>query len=125
MRHVANMTALVAATAIAALLCGPTIAGAPPTTTTLNDGQAEELVRRPCQYVAMYNVNNKSAMKQGGWDNLVADDSQYVSLTITAYDHHVNIPMSTRLGDFRKPARMPLYSARAAGRLSARGPDRL
>jgi hypothetical protein len=44
-----------------------------------------------------------------------AFDSQYVSLMITAYDHYVNVPMSTGLGDFRKPERMLLYSARTAG----------
>ena len=29
--------------------------------------------------------------------------SKYVSLMVTAYDHYVNVPMTTRLGDFRKP----------------------
>ncbi|UCF77525.1 MAG: DUF1254 domain-containing protein [Betaproteobacteria bacterium] len=42
-------------------------------------------------------------------------DSKYVSLMITGYDHYVNIPMSTRKGDFRKPEKMLLYSARTAG----------
>jgi len=32
-----------------------------------------------------------------------AFDSKYVSLMVTAYDHYVNNPMTTRLGDFRKP----------------------
>jgi len=102
----------------------------------------------------MYNVNNKFALSQGGWNTLVADtrlkdhtmrdiarpnndtfyisalldlrhdpvileipafDSKYVSLMITAYDHFVNIPMSTRLGDFRQPERMLIYSARTEG----------
>jgi len=30
-----------------------------------------------------------------------AFDSKYISLMVTGYDHYVNIPMSTRLGDFR------------------------
>jgi len=32
-----------------------------------------------------------------------AFDSKYVSLMCTAYDHYVNVPMTTRLGNFRKP----------------------
>jgi len=120
----------------------------------LTDAQVENLVKRSYQYVAMYNVNNKFAMKQGGWNTCVADtrlkdhtmreiarpnndtlyisclvdlrkdpailempafDSKYVSLMITGYDHYVNIPMSTRQGDFRKPTKMLLYSARTEG----------
>ncbi len=42
-------------------------------------------------------------------------DSKYVSLMITAYDHYVNIPMSTRQGDFHKPVKMLIYSARTGG----------
>ena len=119
----------------------------------LTDQQVDELVRRSYPYVAMYNVNNKFALKQGGWNTVVADttlkdhtmtdiarpnndtlyisalldlrtepivlelpafDSDYVSLMITGYDHYVNIPMSTRLGDFQEPERMLLYSARTA-----------
>jgi len=41
-----------------------------------------------------------------------AFDSKYVSMMITAYDHYVNIPMSTRQGDFSEPSRILLYSAR-------------
>lgn len=120
----------------------------------LSDGQIEELVRRSYQYVAMFNVNNKFALKQGAWNTCVADtqlkdhtmreiarpnndtlyisclldlrkdpvilempaiDSTYVSLMITAYDHYVNIPMSTRQGDFQKPEKMLIYSARTEG----------
>ena len=44
-----------------------------------------------------------------------AFDSKYVSLMITGYDHYVNIPMATRLGDFRKPERILIYSARTQG----------
>ncbi len=123
-------------------------------TVKLSDAQVENLVRRSYQYVALYNVNNKFAMKQGGWNTLVADttlkdhtmreiarpnndslyisalldlrkepvilempafDSKYVSLMITAYDHYVNVPMGTRMGDFRKPERMLIHSARTQG----------
>jgi hypothetical protein len=118
------------------------------------DAQIENIVKRSYQYVAMYNVNNKFALKQGGWNTCVADtalkdhtmseiarpnndtlyisclvdlrkdpiilempafDSKYVSLMITGYDHYVNIPMSTRQGDFKKPEKMLIYSARTEG----------
>ena len=118
------------------------------------DGAMEALVRRSYQYVAMYNVNNKFALKQKGWNTLDADtalkdhtmreiarpnndslyisamldlrkdpvileipafESDYVSLMITAYDHYVTVPMGTRLGDFRKPEKMLLYSAHTEG----------
>jgi hypothetical protein len=121
------------------------------TTGILSDEQIRNIARRSYQYVAMYNVNNKFALKQGGWNTCVADtklkdhttreiarpnndtlyisclvdlredpvildmpafDSKYVSLMITGYDHYVNIPMSTRQGNFRKPAKILLYSAR-------------
>jgi hypothetical protein len=117
----------------------------------LTDQEVENLVTRSYPYVAMYNVNNKFAAAQGGWNTLIADtrlkdhtlrdiarpnndtfyisalldlrvdgvvldipvfDSDYASLMITGYDHHVNIPMATRLGDFDKPERMLIYSER-------------
>jgi len=120
----------------------------------LSDADVENLVKRSYQYVAMYNVNNKFALKQRGWNTCAADtalkdhtmreiarpnndtlyisclldlrkdpailempafDSKYVSLMITGYDHYVNIPMSTRLGDFRKPEKMLIYSVRTEG----------
>ena len=40
---------------------------------TLNDDQVENLVRRSYQYVALYNVNNKFATGQGGWNVCAAD----------------------------------------------------
>jgi hypothetical protein len=122
--------------------------------TELSDAEVANLVMRSYPYVAMYNVNNKFAVAQGGWNTLLADtrlkdhtlrdiarpnndtfylsalldlrgdalvldmpsfDSEYVSLMITAYDHYVNIPMATRLGDFEEPARMLIYSARTEG----------
>ncbi len=120
----------------------------------LSDEQVKNLVERSYQYVAMYNVNNKFALTNGGWNTVLADirlkdhtmqeiarpnndtlyigcmfdlrkeaivldmpafDSKYVSLMITGYDHYVNVPMATRLGDFKKPEKMVLYSARTEG----------
>lgn len=120
----------------------------------LDDSIVENIVKRSYQYVAMYNVNNKFALKQGGWNTVAADtqlkdhtmrdiarpnndslyigcmldlrkdpvildipaiDSKYVSLMVTAYDHYVNIPLATRLGDFRKPEKMLFYSSRTEG----------
>ena len=123
-------------------------------TLKMTDEQVENLVRRSYQYVAMYNVNNKFAMKHGGWNTVDADtqlkdhtmreiarpnndtlyvsalldlrkdpvimeipaiDSDYVSLMVTGYDHHVNIPMATRLGDFGKAEKILFYTERTAG----------
>jgi hypothetical protein len=120
----------------------------------LTDAEVENLVRRSYQYVAMYNVNNKFAMKQGGWNKMDADtelkdhtmkeiarpnndtlyigcqldlrkdpvilempafNSMYVSLMVTGYDHYVNVPMATRLGDFKKPEKMLFYTERTEG----------
>lgn len=120
----------------------------------LSDEQVENIVNRSYQYVAMYNVNNKFALSQGGWNTIKPDtqlkdhtlkdiarpnndtlyigsmldlrndavilempafDSQYVSLMVTAYDHYVNVPMSTRQGDFAKPEKILFYSARTKG----------
>ncbi len=39
----------------------------------LSDEQIENIVRRSYQYVAMYNVNNKFALVQGGWNTAAAD----------------------------------------------------
>lgn len=47
--------------------------------------------------------------------DMPAFESKYVSLMITAYDHYVNVPMSTRLGDFKKPEKLLIYSARTQG----------
>ena len=106
----------------------------------LTDAEIENLVRRSYQYVAMYNVNNKFAIKHGGWNTIDADtelkdhtmreiarpnndtlyisaridlrkdpvilempafDSVSVSLMVTGYDHYVNVPMASRIGDFK------------------------
>ena len=120
----------------------------------MSEADIYDLVRRSYQYVAMYNVNNKFAMKQGGWNTVDADtqlkdhtmreiarpnndtlyiaalldlrkdpvilempafDSDYVSLMVTGYDHHVNIPMATRFGDFGKPEKILFYTERTEG----------
>lgn len=39
----------------------------------LTDEQVENIVKRAYQYVALYNVNNKFAISQGGWNTLQAD----------------------------------------------------
>ena len=127
---------------------------ATPSTVELTGEQVDNLVERSYQYVAMYNVNNKFALKQGGWNSCDPDtelkdhtmreiarpnndtlyiicmldlrkdpvilempafDSKYVSLMVTGYDHYVNIPMATRLGDFEKPEKMLLYTERTEG----------
>ena len=129
-------------------------AASAPQASALNDADITDLVRRSYQYVAMYNVNNKFALKQGGWNTVEADtrlkdhtmreiarpnndtlyisalldlrkdpvilempafDSDYVSLMVTGYDHHVNIPMATRLGDFEQPERILFYTERTEG----------
>jgi hypothetical protein len=126
----------------------------------LTDAQMKTLVNRSYQYVSLYNVNNKIAMKNAirttttGWNVCVAHteladhnlrsiarpnndtlyvvcmldvrndpvildvpafDSKYASLTFTAYDHYINLPMATRLGDFKKPEKVLVYSARTEG----------
>lgn len=120
----------------------------------LNHKDIENIVRRSYQYVAMYNVNNKFALTQGGWNTVKVDtqlkdhtltdiarpnndtlyigcmldlrndaviltlpefNSKYASLMVTGYDHYVNVPMATRLGDFQKPEKMLFYSARTEG----------
>ncbi len=47
--------------------------------------------------------------------DLPAFESSYVSLMAVSYDHYVNVPMSTRVGDFRKPEQVLFYSARTEG----------
>ena len=42
-------------------------------------------------------------------------DSKYVSLMVTGYDHYVNIPMSTRQGDFSAPSEILFYTERTPG----------
>lgn len=47
--------------------------------------------------------------------DMPAFDSKYVSLMVTGYDHYVNIPLSTRQGDFKRPERIVFFSARTEG----------
>jgi hypothetical protein len=130
------------------------VAMTPASAADLSNEDVKNLVERSYQYVAMYNVNNKFALKQGGWNTCDPDtelkdhtlreiarpnndtlylsclldlrkdpvileipalDSKYVSLMVTGYDHYVNIPMATRLGDFRKPEKILFYTARTEG----------
>ena len=148
--------------AAAAILVTTTVSSA----AELGDAEIDNLVRRSYQYVAMYNVNNKFALKQGGWNTVDADtqlkdhtmreiarpnndtlyvsalldlrkdpvilempafDSDYVSLMVTGYDHYVNVPMATRLGDFKKPEKMLFYTKRTEGYKGepVKGVDRL
>ena len=44
-----------------------------------------------------------------------AFDSKFVNLETSAYDHYVEIPLSTLSGDFRKPTNILYYSARTKG----------
>jgi len=56
------------------VLCFATIMGCQKTSNqNLSDAQIENIVKRSYQYVAMYNVNNKFAIKQGGWNTLQSD----------------------------------------------------
>jgi hypothetical protein len=126
------------------------------TVVKLTDAQIENIVRRSYQYVALYNVINKSTMDPNnpamtGWNNCIADtelkdhnlkviarpnndtlyigcafdlrkdamildipafSSKYVSLMTFTYDHYVNVPLTTRNGDFQKPEKVLFYSAR-------------
>ena len=152
-RHANTISRLAAIAALLACLA-PAIA-TQAKEAALSDADVENIVRRSYQYVAMYNVNNKFALKQGGWNTcdtadtklkdhtmreiarpnndtlyvgcmldlrkdpvileMPAFDSKYVSLMVTAYDHYVNVPMTTRRGDFRKPEKMLFYTARTEG----------
>ena len=44
-----------------------------------------------------------------------AFDSKYVSLETAAYDHYVDVPLSTTNGDFKKPTTMLFYTERTKG----------
>lgn len=60
--------------------------------------------------VAMIDVSEAPIIME-----MPAFDSKYVSLMVTAYDHYVNIPMSTGEGDFDKPTKILFYSQRTPG----------
>ena len=51
----------------------PEDGGVDSVTAQLSQQQVEDIVRRSYQYVAMYNVNNKFALSQGGWNTIQAD----------------------------------------------------
>jgi hypothetical protein len=57
--------------------------------------------------IAMIDVTDEPIVME-----MPAFDSKYVSLMVTAYDHYVNIPMATSLGDFREPSTILFYSER-------------
>jgi len=44
-----------------------------PAVTNLTDEQVEDIVRKSYRFVGMYNVNNKFAIAQGGWNTVVPD----------------------------------------------------
>ena len=133
---------------------GPTAGKRGRAMTEMTEQELEDLVSQSYRFVAMYNVNNKFAASQGGWDTCDADtelkdhtmrdiarpnndtlyisclldlrqepvvlevppfDSEYTSLMVTGYDHYVNVPLSTRKGDFQKPQKILLYSERTEG----------
>lgn len=41
--------------------------------------------------------------------------SKYVSIMTFTYDHYVNVPLTTRKGDFQKPEKVLFYTARTEG----------
>ena len=47
--------------------------------------------------------------------DMPAFDSKYVSLMVTGYDHYVNIPVSTRQGDFKQAEKMLFFTERTEG----------
>lgn len=129
------------------------------TAAQFTDEQIENIVRRSYQYVALYNVINKSAMDPNnpaatGWNKCFVDrqlkdhnlkviarpnndtlyiscaldlrkdavildipafSSRYASLMTFTYDHYVNVPLTTRKGDFKKPEKVLFYTARTEG----------
>ncbi|CAB1079349.1 hypothetical protein JY97_03080 [Alkalispirochaeta odontotermitis] len=155
MKHAQNRHKRMAVLVIALfLVSGYASAAKAQTATELSDEQLANIVRRSYQYVALYNVNNKSAELTGGWNQMLIDselkdhtlrviarpnndtlyitamldlrkdpvilefpkfESKYVSLMVTGYDHYVNVPMTTRLGEFRKPEKVLFYTARTEG----------
>jgi len=57
----------------ALLACLASAIAAPVHPVAFSDAEVGNIVRRSYQYVAMYNVNNKFALKNGGWNKCVAD----------------------------------------------------
>ena len=132
---------------------------APQESSGLTDEEVDNLVRRSCQYVAMFNVINKAAMMEenptrADWNGTFAAtglldhtskniarpnndtlyittimdlrsepiivsypafDSKFVVLEISAYDHYVDIPLTTTKGDFKEPVKVLYYTQRTPG----------
>ena len=81
--------------------------------TTLADHTVEAIARPnndTLYTVAMIDVTEEPIVMK-----IPAFDSTYVSLMVTGYDHYVNIPMSTRQGDFDEPETILFYSKRTPG----------
>lgn len=60
--------------------------------------------------VAMLDVRKEPVILE-----IPAFDSEYISLLVSGYDHYVDMPLSTRQGDFKKPERILFYSSRTEG----------
>ncbi|WP_217909444.1 DUF1214 domain-containing protein [Desulfosediminicola flagellatus] len=67
---------------LTACVIGTTLAAAKNISVDLSDEQLMNIVKRSYQYIAMYNVNNKFALTQGGW-NTVAVDTKLKDHTMT------------------------------------------
>ncbi len=81
--------------------------------TTLKDHNLKSIARpnNDTQYIGcMLDLRKEPVIL-----DIPAFESKYVSLMCTAYDHYVNVPMSTRLGDFRKPEKVLFYTTRTEG----------
>jgi hypothetical protein len=81
--------------------------------TTLADHTVEAIARPnndTLYTVAMIDVTEEPIVMK-----VPAFNSTYVSLMVTGYDHYVNIPMSTRQGDFDEPETILFYSERTPG----------
>jgi hypothetical protein len=84
-------------------------------TIKLSDEQVENLVKRSYQYVAMYNVNNKFALKQGSWNSCDADtELKDHTMTEIARPNNDTLYISCLL-DLRKDAvilEMPAFDSK-------------
>jgi hypothetical protein len=81
--------------------------------TTLADHTVEAIARPnndTLYTVAMIDLTEEPVVMK-----IPAFNSTYVSLMVTGYDHYVNIPMSTRQGDFDEPETILFYSKRTPG----------
>jgi len=83
------------------------------TTTKLLD-HTVKAIARPNNDV-LYQAAMLDLRKDAAIFELPAMDSKYISAMATAYDHYVNVPMSTIDGDFSEPITILFYSARTEG----------